>query len=313
MHDGDPFHRVRSYSKRQMRMHAKKASEKPLKMAQTFWLLDADTQQPVGFTTGTSSRTVAQVMPEMLDMAAEILGPCDGGALILADTEYQSAELVDHVAGRENFQLLVPTSNTSNLRKQLRSIPPDEFTRRWAGFATMKRRYKMKRSQAGPYYQYIQRSGERPEDWHFRAFLSTTEGDEVDPLTQDFPKRWHVEEFFNTDQALGWNRAGTMNLNIRYGQMTMGLIAQAVLHQLRTRLGEPISTWDANHLSKDLLHGLDGDVRVRENTIVVTYYNAPNVGLLRSHYENLPDKLAADHIDPGLPWLYNFKLDFRFR
>ncbi len=55
----DP-HRMRSYSKRQMRMHSKKSSEKPAKMAQTFWLLDADTEQPVCFTTATSSRTVAQ-------------------------------------------------------------------------------------------------------------------------------------------------------------------------------------------------------------------------------------------------------------
>ncbi len=59
-----------------------------------------------------------------------------------------------------------------------------------------------------------------------------------------------MEEFFNANQALGWQRAGTMNLNIRYGQMTMALIAQTVIHQLRTRLGEPYAvgtptTWHA--------------------------------------------------------------------
>jgi hypothetical protein len=37
----------------------------------------------------------------------------------------------------------------------------------------------------------------------------------VDALTVDYPKRWHAEEFFNAHQALGWDRAGTMNLNIR--------------------------------------------------------------------------------------------------
>ena len=36
-----------------------------------------------------------------------------------------------------------------------------------------------------------------------------------------------MEEFFNAHQALGWDRAGTCNLNIRYGQMTMALVAQA--------------------------------------------------------------------------------------
>jgi hypothetical protein len=95
--------------------------------------------------------------------------------------------------------------------------------------------------------------------------------------------------------------------------MTTALIAQAVLHQLRRRLGEPCSEWDAGHLAKSLLAGLEGDVRVNEDTIIVTYYNAPNVGQLRQHYEGLPDRLQREHIDPHIPWLYGFKLDFRFR
>ena len=59
--------------------------------------------------------------------------------------------------------------------------------------------------------------------------------------------------------------------------------------------------------------GLDGDVRVIDDTILVTYYNAPNVDRLRQHYENLPEKLRSENIDPHIPWLYNFQLDFRFR
>jgi hypothetical protein len=143
--------------------------------------------------------------------------------------------------------------------------------------------------------------------------LSTTDRDEVPLLTEEFPKRWHIEEFFNADQALGWKRGGTMNLNIRYGQMTLALLAQAATHQLRTRLGEPVKHWDADHLAKHLFQGLDGDVRVKDDTIIVTYYNAPNADQLRLHYEGFPEKLAKQHIDPGIPWLYRFKLDFRFR
>lgn len=58
-----------SYSKRRMRPHVKKKSKKPTKMAQMFWALDADTQQPVCFTTATASRTVAQATPQLLDIA----------------------------------------------------------------------------------------------------------------------------------------------------------------------------------------------------------------------------------------------------
>ena len=66
-------------------------------------------------------------------------------------------------------------------------------------------------------------------------------------------------------------------------------------------------------LAKDLFQGLDGDVCVTRDTILVTYYNAPNQELLRAHYQGFPDKLAAEHIDPRVPWLYGFKLDFRFK
>ena len=54
-------------------------------------------------------------------------------------------------------------------------------------------------------------------------------------------------------------------------------------------------------------------MRVRDNTIVVTYYNAPNAAQLREHYENLPEKLQRDGVSPVVPWLYGYKLDFRFR
>ncbi len=131
-------------------------------------------------------------------------------------------------------------------------------------------------------------------------------------MTDDFPQRWHAEEFFNAHQDLGWDRAGTHNLNIRYGHMTMALLAQATLAQLRQRLGQPAAGWDAAHLAKSIFQGLEGDVRVSGKTILVTYYNAPNVDRLRPIYEHLPAKLEQDQIAACIPWLYGFKLDFRF-
>ena len=143
-------------------------------------------------------------------------------------------------------------------------------------------------SHAGPFYQYVQRQGERPADYSFNAFLSTRDGDEVEELAGDFPQRWHVEEFFNAHQALGWNRAGTCNLNIRYGQMTMALVAPAAIDGFRKRFAPPTTSWDANHMATAYFGGLEGDVRVDGDTIIVTYYNAPDAGRLREHYENLP-------------------------
>ena len=96
--------------------------------------------------------------------------------------------------------------------------------------------------------------------------------------------------------------------------MSLALIAQAAIHQLRNRVGLSAQGWDAEHLAKSYLSGLEGDVRVKDgDTILVTYYNAKDAELLEQSYADLPRKLKADNIDPRIPWLYNFRLDFCFR
>jgi hypothetical protein len=308
----DP-HRLRCQSKRRMRRHRKEPSAKPAKVAQTFFAIDGDTCQPVCFTTGTASRTVTQATPELLDLAVAILGPQEQPTLALADAEHFSLDLLKDVQGRTGLDLLVPMILHPKYLQRLRELPAEEFTRHWAGYATLRTRYEASLRKDCTLPMLVQRFGEKPGEWKYNAFVCTAERDELEALTQDYPKRWHVEEFFNREQSLGWERAGTQNLNIRYGHMTMALLAQAALRRLRVRLGQPQANWEAKHLAKDVLQGLEGDVRVTEDTIVVTYYNAPLADRLRGQYEGLPGRLRAEGLDPGIPWLYGYKLDFRFR
>jgi hypothetical protein len=308
----DP-HRLRSQSKRRMRKHRKVPTAKPAKVAQTFFAIDGDTCQPVCFTTGTAARTVTQATPELLDLAAKILGPQAKATLALADAEHFSIGLIQQVQQRTCFDLLVPMILQASYLKRLQQLPAEQFTRRWAGYATLRTTYTSRNPKGCTLPLLVQRFGEPPGECKFNAFLSTGERDELEALTDDYPKRWHIEEFFNRDQGLGWERAGTQNVNIRYGHMTLALLAQAVLRRLRRSLGELVASWDAPHLAKDILQGLEGDVRVTADTIVVTYYNAPNADILRGHYEGLPGKLRAEKINPAIPWLYGYMLDFRFR
>jgi transposase len=124
-------------------------------------------------------------------------------------------------------------------------------------------------------------------------------------------KEHYSEELFRAVKEQGW--FDLLAALPAYGQMTMALLAQAAIYQLRQRLGPPVAQWDSAHLAHNLFQGLEGDIRVKQDTIVVTFYNAPNVELLRAHYENLPAKLQRQSVDPRIPWLYNFKLDFRFK
>jgi hypothetical protein len=309
----DP-HRLRSYSKRQMRRHRFDPALKALKMGQTFFCLDVDTQQPICFTLASSAQTVTQATLPLVEMITAILNPeISNKPLVLADKEHYSTQLIDQVHQHGRLDLLVAMPNRPPLRRQCEQVAAGDFKIHWPGYAIAKQRYRPSQSQGPDYYQIIQRSGGIPEDYFYQSFLATADRPELEDLSVNYPKRWHVEEFFKFNQDLGWERAGTLNLNVRYGQMSLALVAQAIIHQLRQRLGKPFVDWDAAHLAQDLFGGLEGDVRVIDDTLLVTYYNAPKTELLRQHYESLEKKLSAEGVSNRIPWLYDFKLDFRFK
>ncbi|MCP4717024.1 MAG: hypothetical protein GY868_18005 [Deltaproteobacteria bacterium] len=199
------------------------------------------------------------------------------------------------------------------MKRAIGQLCGDSFQRHWAGYATARGSYRFRGNNGGPYHQIIQRKGERESEYDYKAFLCTAARDEVPDLSLSYPERWNIEEFFKNEQALGWDRSGTMNLNIQYGRMSMALLAQAACSMMRQRIGEPVAGWDAQHLAKSFFWGMEGDIRAKHDTIIVTYYNAPNLELMKSLYENLPDKLASQGIQSTIPWLYNYKLDFRFK
>ena len=246
-------------------------------------------------------------------MAARICGSRAFGALALADTEHCAAGLLDHVRRNAPFGFLVPMVKQKSLRTRLEAIPSARFRPHWAGYATARETYEMVHGTTGPMSMLVQRFGERPGEYSFNSFLCTDESDEVGALTSGYPQRWHIEEFFNAHQAPGWQRAGTQNLNIRYGQMTMALFAQAALDPLRRRLPPIWASWDARQFARKVLGCLQGDIRVHSDTIVVTYYGAPEACRLRQPFEHMPERLETESIDPRIPWLCDFKLDFRFK
>jgi hypothetical protein len=167
----DP-HRIKSSSKRQMRRHRFSAGQKALKMAQCFFCLDLQSGQPLCFTLASAAKTVTQATPELLELSQEILHPApDQAPLVLADSEHYSTELIDYVHLETPFELLVPMppQNSPKLREQ--ALNPERFHRRWAGYATTKEPFRLGNSRCQePYYRFIQRNAERPEDYYLNPF-----------------------------------------------------------------------------------------------------------------------------------------------
>jgi len=91
------------------------------------------------------------------------------------------------------------------------------------------------------------------------------------------------------------------------------MVAQAAIDQFRRRLPADCRHANAKTVAKQFFNGIDGDLRVHDDTVVATYYNAPDDRQWRQHYEQPPARLKAEKISPTIPWLYGFKLNFRFR
>lgn len=308
----DP-HRLRSYSKRQMRLTKGGAHDQAEKMTQTFFCLDAETKQPLCFLLTSSGSAVAQASPQLLKLADRILGSRPGETLLLADCEHYTDSLIAYVQQQTPFDILMPVRNTARVRKAVAAVPDEQFQSHWAGFATAKTPFSLDEATSQPCWLCIQRCGEKDTEYHRKPFLCTADRPEAPDLSCNYPDRWHIEECFGLEQAMGWNRAGTLNMNIRYGAMTAALLAQGALAQLRPRLGSPYAQWEASHIATAILSGLEGDIRVHKDTIIVTYYNAPFDQTAQQQFTNLPQRLRDENVAPAIPWLWGLQLDFRFR
>jgi hypothetical protein len=304
----DP-HRIGTYSQRMMPAKKSKPQSRARKILQTFFCIDAITGQPVAVTIGSSGRTASRACLELLDMMNAII-PQRG--LAIADTEHVTAEIMSRFYENKCYDILMPMSNTKKVTKRFEQLA---YERKWAGYALANTSYKLE-GMKQPINLIVQRSGEVESEFNYKAFGSTCfppDANIVKMVTEDYPERWTIEEFFNFEAAMGWNRASTMNLNIRYGKMSLALIVQAVTYQFRQKLPKPYKSWTAEHLADTIFYGIDGDLRIKNDTIIVTMYNVPEHLELRKYYEHLPEKLEAEGIDPRIPWLYNFKIDFRFK
>lgn len=300
----DP-HRIPTYSRRIMPKKKSGPGRPSESLLQTFFSLDAETGQPLGFTIGSSGKTTTRASLELLDMVRNILP--SGKTLLIADSEYESRELIDSVAENNRFDILMPAARRKRLMKIIKALP---YESHWPGYATAESPYKYQESQHE--FRLIgQRTGEK--HYSHKPFIATGEGPRLELITEKYPERWTIEEFFNFEGAMGWNRAATLNLNIRYGKLSLALIAQAAAYQLKSKLPKPYKKWTAKHLADSLFRGIDGDLRVKNDTIIVTMYNVPEHLNLAQHYTGLPQRLEKEEVNPKIPWLFDLKVDFRFK
>jgi hypothetical protein len=301
----DP-HRIVSATERMMPHKKKRPDEPAHKMMQTFFCVDAVNGQPLGFTTGSSGKNCSPATLQLLNMV-EQAGVKE--ALFIADKEHFTQDITDYFCLHPAFDILMPAPHTQKISSIVKEL---EYKPQWAGYSLAQTTFRLDKS-SNDLQLLVQRQGEQPNRYSYKAFLTTSAKLPLDLLTEEFPKRWTIEEFFNFNGDMGWNRASTFNLNIRYGKQTLALIAQAATHQLKSKLPKPYNHWTAASTAQKVLTNMEGDVRVEGDTIIVTYYRDHEALNIKQYYENLPAILESEGVNPKIPWLFDFKLDFRFK
>jgi hypothetical protein len=301
----DP-HRLVSATRRRMPAKKKKPDQPSQKMLQTFFCTDMTSRQPLAFTMGSSGKGCGHATRQLLELLTR--GGV-GRALLVADKEHFTKDLLAFIADDPTLDILMAAPS---IKKITRQFPHLDYTPLWAGYAIGETTYQFEGA-AAALRLLVQRQGEVPSRYTYKAFLTSSDQPGADLLTNLYPKRWGIEEFFNFEGDMGWNRASTFNLNIRYGKGSLALLAQAATHQLKSRLPAPYKKWTARHLAEQVLTNMEGDLRVKDDTIIVTYYRDHQQLELVQHYQNLPQILASEGVCPKIPWLYDFKLDFRFK
>ena len=300
----DP-HRIVSTTQRIMPKKKKQPEEPSRKMLQTFFAVDTQTGQPIGCGIGSPGANTTRATIELLNMVNIV----NKNALILADKEHFTEYLIRDINQNSDFEFLVPVITRERIQKIERSLT---YKRQWAGYAIDETMFNFTGSEK-KYRLICQREGETTKDYVYKSFLTTSNRSVTKLLTECYQERWSIEDFFNFDGAMGFDRASTFNLNIRYGKMSLALLAQAATYEFRKKLPKPYNRWNSIHLAEALFAKIDGDIRVKGDTIIVTCYNAPKDLNLQNNYQDLPAKLISEGINPQIPWLYNFKLDFRFK
>jgi len=300
----DP-HRLISTSKRVM-SKKQKYTEKPAeKMIQTYFSVCAETGQPIMLLMGSTGRLTSEASRELVKHTAQVI---NNPAIVVADKEHFIQGLFETTHQHPLFDLLCPVIKNGKVSRQLKSL---DYTRRWAGFFLDESEFSFNKDDR-KYRLIAQRTGEIEPEYAYNGFITTSEQDAKELVCDKYTNRWSVETFFNFEKGSSLDRASTHNLNIRYGKMALAMLGQAACYQLRQKLHEKYQKWNAQHLAREVLAYADGDVRVKDDTIVVTFYG-PSEHIKKEHYENLPHLLAREGLDPKIPWLYNFKLDFRFK
>jgi len=81
----------------------------------------------------------------------------------------------------------------------------------------------------------------------------------------------------------------------------------------RFDLPDPYKQWSAASLADKAFANMEGDIRVKHDSIIVTLYKDYERLNIEDKYSHMSTILENEGISLKIPWLFDYKLEFRFK
>ena len=296
-------HNVRSFSRKEMKRSYLPDEKGYGKAVRLFYTQEQSFQLPLIAFACYSGTTVSQATPSLMTLTQQAVGT---GRLLVADKEWYCGHLLQELR-QMDVTVLTPIKQSAGRRAEFERIPLDQYLPTLEGkiatIATTLTDY------TGPLVAFVK---ERAPHAYFA--LLTTEADlQADTALPTFSDRWHIENFFGLNNALGVDQLPSLNLNAIQAMLTIRLMAFHVFAAFRQDLGGKFAHQSPELIRRQFLLPVQAKIQSRsKQTISVTVYGCAQQHVLKERYQEVSEQLRTRDIDPRLPWLGNRKLEVRF-
>lgn len=145
------------------------------------------------------------------------------------------------------------------------------------------------------------------------SFLTSDFDSAVIEVIERYARRWRIENWF-TEQLTSYSLDNLPSSNYLKNDAldAIRLFTSDVVKLFMNDVGEGYQRVFPKTFYREVLKDLGAYVKLREDTIVVTFDLFDHQYLLEPIFRDIEEKLKEHRVDPRIPWLSNYKLDFGF-
>lgn len=298
-------HSIKLFSRKGMKNSYLSKDQAYGKAIRTFYTQDQATNKPLFAKAAYSGTTVAQVTPQLVEANKEILGK---SFLCVCDKEWFIGKLLDQLDQIHGVQVLLPLKRTAKRLQEMEAIPFEKFKYRYENQPIAKLVTDID-GFTGKMNLFVKRN----DDDTFFALITNKKYLQPPESMEIFRKRWNIENFFNENTFLGLDRLPSLELNAIQTALTLKMVSYHIVDNFRINLPDHFSKMKPESIYENFIQNVQGKVQIKKDKLQVDIYGFKHQAVVAPLFRNLEQKLINKEVDPRIPWLNNYALNFSFK